>query len=121
MKMHRGIAVLLMAVMVCAAGAAEKNEAKPEAHLKQKVSVRFDETPIRNAVEFLDAVTPLDYHVHEDDVPPDGAPVTLHLECSLTVALDTICWQTGMAWKLKGNTIEIGKAVGVGRRWLEGG
>jgi len=108
MRMHRPLAVLLMAVMVCAADAGEDAKA-PEDPLETRVSVRFDRTTIWEVVPFLDEVTPLKYHLYKDDVPYPAGHVTLDLDSDLRTVLDLVCWLEGMAWKREGDTIEIGR------------
>ncbi|MFO7956802.1 MAG: hypothetical protein R6X33_06845 [Candidatus Brocadiia bacterium] len=69
----------------------------------------FRNVPLREAVESLRQVTELDYVLREEDVPPDGAPVTLVMETTLRNALDHICELTGMAWVLRDGAVVIGR------------
>jgi len=76
-------------------------------HLDQKVSLRFDETPLRDVVAFLQEVTPVNFAVVQEDIPPDGGLITLHIDTKLRTALDQICSLAAMDWKVDGPVIKI--------------
>lgn len=77
-------------------------------HLNKRVSLAFSETPLADVVEFLKATTPVNYGLIREDLPPDGAPVSLVIETTLGNALDQICDLTEMDWKVEGGLIKIG-------------
>jgi len=78
-------------------------------NLDQKVTLRFDETPLRDVITFLQEVTPVNFAVVTADIPPDGGLVTLHIETELRDALDQICNLVGLAWKVEGAVVKIAK------------
>lgn len=69
----------------------------------------FRSVPLREVVEFLRQVTELDYVLRREDIPPDGAPVTLVMETTLRDLLDHVCELTGMAWVVRDGAVVIGR------------
>ena len=84
-----------------------EEERKVVENLDMKVNLAFDETPLPQVVEFLQEVTPVNFSIHRQDLPPDLAPITLHIETSLRNALDEITDLAGMCWKVDGPVIKI--------------
>jgi len=78
------------------------------AKLDKKVRLEFDETPLEQVVEFLGEYTDVNFTLIRQDVPPDGAPITLRCETSIKDALDEIARLSGMGWKVKGSFVTIG-------------
>ena len=78
------------------------------ARLQDRVSLSFDNTPLTGVIEFLQQVTGINFSVRRQDIPVDGAPVSLTIETTLENALNQICEQTGMDWKVDGGLIKIG-------------
>jgi len=76
-------------------------------HLDRRVTLSFDQTPLTEVVEFLQEVTPVNFAIQRQDIPPDQAPITLHIDTSLRNALDLICELAGLAWKVQGGVIRI--------------
>jgi len=77
-------------------------------HLQDRVPIRFRDTPLVDVVDFLEQTTEVNYMVFRNDIPADGAPVSLTMETTLGNALDQICDLTGMAWKVEGGLIKVG-------------
>jgi len=78
------------------------------AKLAKKVRLEFDATPLEQVVEFLGEYTDVNFTLIRQDVPPDGAPITLRCETSIEDALDEIARLSGMGWKVKGPFVTIG-------------
>jgi len=75
------------------------------------ITVAFDETPLTQVVDFLREVSGVNFTLIQQDVPADGAPITLHIETTLGQALDEICaLVSGFGWKVKGPVVKIGNA-----------
>jgi len=85
-----------------------ESDRKVYENLDDRVSLAFSETRLADVVEFLRQVTPVQYVLFEDDLPADGAPVTLTVETTLRRALDLVCDLTEMDWKVQGGLIKIG-------------
>jgi hypothetical protein len=90
------------------AGRQEADAPAAEA-LARRHEWEFGSVPLREVVEFLRQVTELDYVLRREDVPPDGAPVTLVMETTLRNLLDHVCELTGMAWVLRDGAVVIGR------------
>jgi len=82
-------------------------------HMKDKVNLSFDQTPLPGVVEFLQQVTGLNFVLRRQDLPADQAPVTLTASTTLDNALKQICDLTSMAWAVEGGLIKIGKPESV--------
>jgi len=85
-------------------------DAVVQEQLQQKFTFSFQETPLDQVVEFLQQVTPPSYVLLRQDVPMDGAPVTLDVETTLEKALNHIKTLTGLSWKVEDGVIKIGSA-----------
>ncbi len=77
-------------------------------HLQDRVPITFRDTPLVDVVDFLEQTTEVNYMVFRNDIPADGAPVSLTMDTTLSNALDQICDLTGMAWKVDGGLIKVG-------------
>ncbi len=76
--------------------------------LERQVTLDHDDTPLKEVVAFLRQVTEVNYTLFNQDLPPDGAPITVHIETKLRDALDEITALSGMDWKVEGNGVKIG-------------
>lgn len=89
---------------------AEQAEQDPVAReLARRRQWDFRDLPLREVVEFMREVTGLDFLLYQEDIPPDGAPVTLSITADLETALDLIAEMTDMAWRLREGAILIGR------------
>ncbi len=77
--------------------------------LGKRVSVAFD-TPLPTVLEFMTEVTPLDYQLVEEDLPPELAHIRINVECTLAEFLDLLCELAELSWMVEGGIIKIGKA-----------
>jgi len=84
-----------------------EEELKVLGQLDMNVTLAFDETPLPQVIEFLQNVTPVNYVLQRQDLPPDLAPITLHIETTLRNALDMICNLAGLGWKVEGSVVRI--------------
>ncbi len=75
--------------------------------LSQHLYLDFDETPVRDVLEFLQAATGPNLVVFWRELSMDGAPLTLQFVGTLEEALNRICALSGMAWAVQGQAIKI--------------
>ena len=88
-----------------------------EEALGSRIDLSFDETPLLDVFAYLQELTgiPIVPHHQVPGMPTvawDAVPqrlITVEFTGPLTEALDTICKQAGLAWKLEGPFIKVGK------------
>ena len=84
-----------------------EEEKRVYAALKKEVEFVFEGSTIADVVNFLENVTDANFVLHPEAAAKEDT-ITLHIKTTVEEALDSVCWQTNLAWKVKGPKVQIG-------------